>query len=81
MQKKRNTTKEQNLNAKQSVNANKEKEVNHKQATYTQSKNRITWTVEDNATIVRMIVGGSAYAEIALAMGKGLERNDISNRW
>ncbi len=55
--------------------------MNHKQATYTQSKNRITWTVEDNATIVRMIVGGSAYAEIALAMGKGLERNDISNRW
>jgi hypothetical protein len=40
----------------------------------------ITWTAEDDAMIVRMIMSGSSYPEIALAMGIGLEVQDISNR-
>lgn len=28
-----------------------------------------------------MHVGGSSYAEIAITLGKGLKRKDISNRW
>ena len=41
----------------------------------------ITWTAEDDATIVSMIVGVSSYAKIASAMGKGLRGKDINNRW
>ena len=36
------------------------------------------WTVEYDATIVSMIAGGSYYAKIALAMGKGLRGKDIN---
>ena len=59
LQKKRYTTNEQNLSVCE------EKEVNHKLATYTQFENRITWTAEDDATIVSMIAGGYTYAKIA----------------
>ena len=31
--------------------------------------------------IVGMIAGGSTYAKIPLAIGKGLKTNDIKNRW
>ena len=43
--------------------------------------NHTTWTAEDDATIVRMIAGGSSYHKIALAIGKGLRGQDINNRW
>jgi hypothetical protein len=39
------------------------------------------WTVEDDATIVRMIDEGSTYDNIALKFGKDLKRMDIINRW
>jgi hypothetical protein len=39
------------------------------------------WTVEYDATIVSMIAGGSSYAKIALAMGKGLRGKDINIMW
>ena len=39
------------------------------------------WTVEYDATIVSMIAGGSYYAKIALAMGKGLRGKDINIMW
>ena len=39
------------------------------------------WTVEDDATIVRMIDEGSTYNKIALKLGKDLKRMDIINRW
>ena len=39
----------------------------------------ITWTAEDDEMIVSMITGGSSYTEIASALGKRLEKNDISN--
>jgi shikimate 5-dehydrogenase len=38
-------------------------------------------TAGDGATIVSMIAGGSSYAEIASALGKGLKPKYISNRW
>ena len=38
----------------------------------------IAWTAEDDETIVRMIVGGSSYAKIALALGHNYD--DIKNR-
>ena len=41
----------------------------------------ITWTAEEDAMIASMNVGGSSYAEIASALGKGLRREDINNRW
>ena len=44
-------------------------------------KNHITWTAEDDATIVSMIEGGSSLAKIAPELGNGLKRNDIKNRW
>jgi hypothetical protein len=40
----------------------------------------ITWTAEDDATIVIMIVGGSSYAEITSALCKCLKPKDITNR-
>ncbi len=43
--------------------------------------NHTTWIAEDDATIVRMIAGGSSYHKIALAIGKGLRGQDINNRW
>ena len=43
--------------------------------------NHTTWTAKDNATIVRMIAGGSSHHKIALAIGKGLRGQDINNRW
>ena len=43
--------------------------------------NHTTWTAEDDATIVRMIAGGSSYHKNALAIGKGLRGQDINNRW
>jgi hypothetical protein len=39
------------------------------------------WTAKDNATIVRMIGGGSSYSEIASKLGKDLNRGDICYRW
>ncbi len=39
------------------------------------------WTAKDNATIVRMIGGGSSYSEIASELGKDLNRGDICYRW
>ena len=39
------------------------------------------WTVEDDATIVRMIDEGSTYDKIASKLGKDLKRMDIINRW
>jgi molecular chaperone DnaK (HSP70) len=39
-----------------------------------------TWTAEEDAMIVSMIASGSSYAEIALAMDKGLGGKDINNR-
>ena len=36
---------------------------------------------KDNATIVRMIGGGSSYSEIASELGKDLNRGDICYRW
>ena len=39
----------------------------------------ITWTAEDDKMIVSMITGGSSYTKIASALGKRLEKNDISN--
>ena len=39
------------------------------------------WTVDVNATIVRMIEGGSSYLGIASELGNGLKIDDISNRW
>ena len=54
-----------------SVNANIQKKANCKGATHARSKISITWTVEDDATIVSIIVGGSSYAKIASAIGKG----------
>ncbi len=41
----------------------------------------ITWTAEDDATIVSMSPGGSSYTKIALALGQGLKKNDTSSRW
>ncbi len=41
----------------------------------------ITWTAKDDATIVSMIEGGSSYAQIATALGKGLKWSDFGNRW
>jgi hypothetical protein len=43
--------------------------------------NRTTWTTEDDEAIMSVIVGGSTYAEIALALGKGQKWSDISKRW
>jgi hypothetical protein len=42
-------------------------------------KSCITWTAEDDATIVSMREVGSSFAKIASKLGKGL--NDIQNRW
>ena len=42
---------------------------------------RSAWTAEDDATTVSMIAGSSAYAKIAMAIGKGLKKKDIINRW
>ena len=41
----------------------------------------ITWTVEDDATIARMKVGGSLLSNSALAPSKGHKIDDASNRW
>ncbi len=41
----------------------------------------IAWTAEEDATIVSMNVGDSSYAEIVSALGEGLRREDINNRW
>jgi hypothetical protein len=35
--------------------------------------------VKEDEMIVSMITGGSSYTEIASALGKRLEKNDISN--
>ena len=56
-------------------------EVNRKRARHTWSESSITWTVEDDATIVSMIAGGSSYAKIEWAMGKGPKTKDITNMW
>jgi hypothetical protein len=37
--------------------------------------------VEDDAMIVSMIAGGSSYAKIEWAMGKGPKTKDITNMW
>jgi hypothetical protein len=39
----------------------------------------ITWTVEDDATIVSMIEGASSYNKIASALRHNYD--DIENRW
>ena len=41
----------------------------------------ITWTVDVNASIVRMRADDITFAKIALKLGNGLKRNDITNRW
>ena len=41
---------------------------------------RITWTAEDDATIVRMRAEDISFAKIASELGNGLKRNDIKNR-
>ena len=46
-----------------------------------QHSSSFSWTAKDDAVIVRMNEGGSSYAEIASALGKGLNKNDIKNRW
>jgi hypothetical protein len=73
-QKRRNAKKQQNLNVlptQPSMSAKIEEEG--KQHT------SITWTAEDDEMIVSMITGGSSYTKIASALGKRLEKNDISN--
>jgi hypothetical protein len=42
---------------------------------------RITWTEDDDASIVRMRADNISYAKIASKLGNGLKRNDIKNRW
>ena len=42
---------------------------------------RITWSTEDDATIVKMIEDGVSFSKIASKLGNGLSTNDISNRW
>jgi len=42
---------------------------------------RITWTAEDDATIVRMRAEDISFAKIESELGNGLKRNDIQNRW
>ena len=42
---------------------------------------RITWTEDDDATIVRMRAEDISYAKIASELGNGLKKNDIKNRW
>ena len=42
---------------------------------------RITWTAEDDATIVRMRAEDISFAKIVSELGNGLKRNDIKNRW
>jgi IS30 family transposase len=44
-------------------------------------KSSITWTEDDDASIVRMRADDISYAKIASKLGKGLKRNDIKNRW
>ncbi len=40
----------------------------------------ITWTTEDDATIVRMRAEDISFAKIASELGNGLKSNDITNR-
>ena len=40
-----------------------------------------TWTVEDDATIVRMVGDGYSCSEIASELGKDLKRGDICYKW
>ncbi len=40
----------------------------------------ITWTAEDDATIVRMRAEDISFAKIASELGNGLKSNDITNR-
>ena len=41
----------------------------------------ITWTAEDDATIVKMIADDVPCSKIASELGNGLSENDIRNRW
>ena len=41
----------------------------------------ITWTVDVDATIVRMRAEDISFAKIASELGNGLNTNDIKNRW
>jgi hypothetical protein len=42
---------------------------------------RITWTTEDDATIMRMRAEDISFAKIASELGNGRKTNDIKNRW
>jgi len=42
---------------------------------------RITWSTEDDATIVRMRAEDISFANIASELGNGRAKNDILNRW
>ena len=44
-------------------------------------KSSITWTEDDDASIVRMRADDISYAKIASELGNGLSTNDIVNRW
>jgi len=39
------------------------------------------WTADVDATIVRMVGGGSTYSETSSELGIGLTIDDIKNRW
>jgi membrane-associated HD superfamily phosphohydrolase len=41
----------------------------------------INWTVDVDASIVRMRADDITFAKIASKLGNGLKRNDIKNRW
>jgi hypothetical protein len=43
-------------------------------------RSSITWTAEDDATIVRMRTDGFTFAKIASELGNGLTNSDIKNR-
>jgi len=44
-------------------------------------RNSITWTVDVNETITRMIRDGFSYAQIASELGNGLKGSDFVHMW
>ena len=68
-------------NAEQRVAAYALKQEEEAQRAAKAAERDAKWTADDDATIERMIGGGSYYSDIALELGNGLTKSDTKNRW